>query len=49
MWLGHDESFVAAREDPGAATAHLLPAIAVLVRKLLRPPETPSEDARRVA
>lgn len=49
MGLGHDESFVAAREDLGAATAHLLPAIAVLVSKLLRLPEAPSEDARRAA
>jgi hypothetical protein len=49
MGLGHDESFVAAREDLGAATAHLLPAIAVLVSKLLRLPEAASEDARRAA
>jgi hypothetical protein len=49
MGLGHDESFIAAREDLGAATAHLLPAIAVLVSKLLRLPEAPSPDARRAA
>ncbi len=32
---GHDAEFIARREDLGAATAHLLPAIAVLVGKLL--------------
>ncbi len=46
---GHDERFIVAREDLGAATAHLLPAISVLVTKVLRLPETPSEDSKRVA
>lgn len=46
---GHDERFVVAREDLGAATAHLLPAIAVLVTKVLRLPEREGEDVRRVA
>jgi hypothetical protein len=36
MWEGHTEEFVSRREDLGAATAHLLPAIAVLATKLLR-------------
>ncbi len=47
MGDGHDEEFVARREDLGAATAHLLPAIAVLVAKLLRLPD--AGDASRVA
>ncbi len=49
MGDGHDEDFVARREDLGAATAHLLPAIAVLVGKLLKVAEPEREDARRVA
>ena len=49
MGDGHDEEFIARREDLGAATAHLLPAIAVLVGKLLKVGEPESEDARRVA
>lgn len=49
MGDGHDEEFIARREDLGAATAHLLPAIAVLVGKLLRLPERESEEAKRVA
>lgn len=48
MGDGHDEEFIARREDLGAATAHLLPAIAVLVGKLLKVGEPESEDARRV-
>jgi hypothetical protein len=46
---GHDEEFIARREDLGAATAHLLPAIAVLVGKLLSVGERESEEAKRVA
>jgi hypothetical protein len=46
---GHDERFVVAREDLGAATAHLLPAIAVLVTKVLRLPERESDEAKRLA
>ncbi|MDP2314852.1 MAG: hypothetical protein Q8P41_18265 [Pseudomonadota bacterium] len=46
---GHDERFVVAREDLGAATAHLLPAIAVLVTKVLRLPERESDEARKIA
>lgn len=49
MGDGHDEEFIARREDLGAATAHLLPAIAVLVGKLLKVGERESEEARRVA
>lgn len=48
MGDGHDEEFVARREDLGFATAHLLPAIAILVQKLLRLPERKGADARRV-
>ena len=49
MGDGHDEEFVARREALGAATAHLLPAIAVLVGKLLKVAEPDRGDARRVA
>lgn len=49
MGQGHDEEWVARREDLGAATAHLIPAIAVLVTKLLRLPEKESDDAKRAA
>ncbi|MFZ5476235.1 MAG: hypothetical protein ACOZNI_05615 [Myxococcota bacterium] len=49
MGEGHTEEFVARREDLGAATAHLLPAIAVLVGKLLKVGERESDDVRRVA
>jgi hypothetical protein len=44
---GHSESYIAAREDLGAATAHLLPAIAVLVTRVLGLPEKPSEEGKR--
>ncbi len=40
MGEGHSEEFVAAREDLGHATSYLLPAIAVLVQKVLGLPET---------
>jgi len=49
MGEGHSEAFVAAREDLGAATAHLLPAVAVLVSKVLGLPAPTSEADRRVA
>ena len=45
---GHDERFVVAREDLGAATAHLLPALAVLVTKVLRLPEKDTDEAKRL-
>ena len=48
MGDGHDEGFVAAREDLGAATAHLLPAISVLVSKLLGLPERETEATKRL-
>lgn len=35
MGEGHSESYVAAREDLGTATGHLLPAIAVIVSRVL--------------
>ncbi len=49
MGEGHTEEFVARREDLGAATAHLLPAIAVLATKLLRLPERGSDEGKKVA
>jgi hypothetical protein len=49
MGDGHDEEFIARREDLGAATAHLLPAIAVLVSKVLKIGERENEGAKRVA
>ena len=49
MGKGHSEEFVAAREDLGHATGHLLPAIAVLVQNVLGLPAKPSEDQRRIA
>ncbi len=48
MGEGHSESYVAAREDLGAATAHLLPAIAVLVTNLLRLPQKKSDEQKRL-
>lgn len=45
----NDEEFIARREDLGAATAHLLPAIAVLVGKLLGVAEPEREEAKRLA
>ncbi len=48
MGQGHTEEFVARREDLGAATAHLLPAIAVLATKLLRLAQRESDDAKKV-
>ena len=49
MGDGHDEEFIARREDLGAATAHLLPAISVLVAKLLGVAEPERDDAKRLA
>ena len=49
MGQGHSEEFVSAREDLGHATGHLLPAIAVLVQKVLALPVKPSEDEKRFA
>ena len=49
MGKGHSEEFVAAREDLGHATGHLLPAIAVLVQNVLGLPVKASEDQRRIA
>jgi len=49
MGKGHSEEFVAAREDLGHATGHLLPAIAVLVQNVLGLPVKPSEDQRHIA
>ncbi len=48
MGEGHSEAYVAAREDLGAATAHLLPAIAVLVTNLLRLPQKKSDEQKRL-
>lgn len=47
MGQGHDEEYVAAREDLGHATAHLLPALAALVSRLLELPTPPDSDAAR--
>jgi len=49
MGDGHSESYIAAREDLGAATAHLLPAVAVLVANLLRLPVKQTDKQRRLA
>ena len=49
MGKGHDEAFVAAREDLGHATGHLLPAIAVLVQRVLGLPMKPTDDQKRIA
>jgi len=49
MGQGHSEEFVAAREDLGHATGHLLPAIAVLVQKVLGLPVKPTDDQKRIA
>ncbi len=47
MGQGHDEAYISAREDLGHATAHLLPAIAALVSRLLELPTPPDSDAAR--
>ncbi len=48
MGKGHGEEFVAAREDLGHATGHLLPAIAVLAQRVLGLPIKPSDEAKRI-
>lgn len=48
MGEGHSEGFVTAREDLGAATAHLIPAIGVLVTRVLRLPVRESEEQKRI-
>ncbi|MBK7759555.1 MAG: hypothetical protein IPI35_24790 [Deltaproteobacteria bacterium] len=47
MGTGHDEDYIVAREDLGHATAHLLPALAALVGRLLELPTPPDSDAAR--
>ena len=47
MGRGHDEAYVVAREDLGHATAHLIPALAALVSRLLELPTPPDSDAAR--
>jgi predicted RNA-binding Zn ribbon-like protein len=49
MGDGHDESFVVAREDLGHATGHLLPAIAVLVQRVLDLPTRPTDEMKEIA
>ena len=49
MGEGHGEAFVAAREDLGHATGHLLPAIAVLVTKVLGLKLKPSQEQKQIA
>jgi hypothetical protein len=49
MGEGHGESYLAAREDLGAAIGHLLPAIAALAARLLRLPVKADEDEKRGA
>jgi len=48
MGKGHNEEFVAAREDLGHATGHLLPAIAVLVTKVLGLKLKPTEEQKLI-
>lgn len=43
----HDERYIAKREDLGAATAHLLEPIAIIVSKLLKLSETPAQAEHR--
>ena len=49
MGEGHSEEFVAAREDLGHATGHLLPAIAVLVTKVLGLKLKPTQEQKLIA
>ncbi|MCK6529730.1 hypothetical protein L6R50_19965, partial [Myxococcota bacterium] len=49
MGEGHSEEYVAAREDLGHATAHLLPVLAVLAQNVLRLPARPTVDQTRIA
>jgi len=48
MGEGHSEEYVAAREDLGHATGHLLPAIAVLVTKVLGLKLKPTEEQKQI-
>lgn len=48
MGKGHSEEYVASREDLSHATGHLLPAIAVLVQRVLGLPVKPTDEARRI-
>lgn len=48
MGEGHSEAFVSAREDLGHATGHLLPAIAVMVTKVLGLKLKPSAEEKRI-
>ena len=48
MGQGHSEEFVSAREDLGHATGHLLPAIAVMVTKLLGLKLMPTAEQKRI-
>ncbi|MCK6529699.1 hypothetical protein L6R50_19810 [Myxococcota bacterium] len=48
MGEGHSEGFVTSREDLGAATGHLIPAIGVLVARVLRLPVRESEEQKRI-
>ena len=48
MGQGHSEEYVTAREDLGHATGHLLPAIAVLVTKVLGLKLKPSEEQKQI-
>lgn len=45
---GHDERWITAREDLGAATGHLLPAMAMLVAKVLRLPEPETHQKKQM-
>ena len=49
MGKGHSEEFVAAREDLGHATGHLLPAISIMVAKVLALEVKPTDEQRRIA
>ena len=49
MGEGHSEEYVAAREDLGHATGHLLPAIAVLVTKVLGLKLKPNAEQKQIA
>jgi len=49
MGEGHSEEYVAAREDLGHATGHLLPAIAVMVTKVLGLKLKPSDEQKHIA
>lgn len=48
MGEGHGESYVAAREDLGVATGHLLPVIAVLATRMLQLPRSVDPATARV-